>query len=143
MSDADFDSIMRLQRERNAAVASKNSPTAFNLQIQPADASFEMNSAESHEAGPQRHDPSVEHRRFPALIPAENSNLLTAPSGTGLRPQLRPQKRQRATQGQLSILELEFNKSPALSADRREKLAKKINMTELSVQIWFYKQYVP
>ena len=49
----------------------------------------------------------------------------------------RNQKRQRATQDQLMLLEVEFNKNPTPTALVRERIASDINMTERSVQIWF------
>lgn len=51
--------------------------------------------------------------------------------------QQKNQKRQRATQDQLTTLEMEFNKNPTPTANVRERIADEINMTERSVQIWF------
>lgn len=56
--------------------------------------------------------------------------------------QQKNQKRQRATQDQLNILEIEFNKNPTPTAGVRERIADEINMTERSVQIWFQNRYV-
>ena len=55
--------------------------------------------------------------------------------------QQKNQKRQRATQDQLSTLEMEFNKNPTPTANVRERIAEEINMTERSVQIWFQNRY--
>ena len=51
------------------------------------------------------------------------------------------QKRQRATQDQLVLLEVEFNQNPTPTAAVRERIAQEINMTERSVQIWFQNGY--
>lgn len=56
--------------------------------------------------------------------------------------QQKNQKRQRATQDQLTTLEIEFNKNPTPTANVRERIAEEINMTERSVQIWFQNRYV-
>ncbi|KAI1115618.1 homeobox domain-containing protein [Nemania sp. NC0429] len=69
----------------------------------------------------------------------------STPSNTSKRPprkstltqQQKNQKRQRATQDQLTTLELEFNKNPTPTATVRDRIAEEINMTERSVQIWF------
>ncbi|KAF2666518.1 hypothetical protein BT63DRAFT_415652 [Microthyrium microscopicum] len=66
-------------------------------------------------------------------------------SGSARRPtrkstltqQQKNQKRQRATQDQLVLLEIEFEKNPTPTAVVRERIASEINMTERSVQIWF------
>ncbi|KAL2168736.1 hypothetical protein VTG60DRAFT_6907 [Thermothelomyces hinnuleus] len=79
----------------------------------------------------------------PAKSPANGSNKT---QGTGSRrparkstltQQQKNQKRQRATQDQLTTLEMEFNKNPTPTANVRERIAEEINMTERSVQIWF------
>jgi hypothetical protein len=54
-----------------------------------------------------------------------------------LTQQQKNQKRQRATQDQLVLLEIEFEKNPTPTAVTRERIAQDINMTERSVQIWF------
>ena len=54
-----------------------------------------------------------------------------------LTQQQKNQKRQRATQDQLTTLELEFNKNPTPTGPVRDRIAEEINMTERSVQIWF------
>ena len=59
-----------------------------------------------------------------------------------LTQQQKNQKRQRATQDQLNILENEFIKNPTPTAGVRERIANDINMTERSVQIWFQNRYV-
>ncbi|KAI9796859.1 MAG: hypothetical protein M1825_006496 [Sarcosagium campestre] len=59
------------------------------------------------------------------------------PRKSTLTQQQKNQKRQRATQDQLSTLEVEFNKNPTPTAVVRERIAQDINMTERSVQIWF------
>ncbi|EQL01168.1 homeoprotein [Ophiocordyceps sinensis CO18] len=64
-------------------------------------------------------------------------NSKRPPRKSTLTQQQKNQKRQRATQDQLSILELEFNKNPTPTANVRDKIAEEINMTERSVQIWF------
>ncbi|KAI1263558.1 homeobox domain-containing protein [Xylariaceae sp. FL1019] len=69
------------------------------------------------------------------------SNLSSAskrpPRKSTLTQQQKNQKRQRATQDQLTTLEVEFNKNPTPTATVRERIAEEINMTERSVQIWF------
>ncbi|KAL2163002.1 hypothetical protein VTH06DRAFT_6838 [Thermothelomyces fergusii] len=79
----------------------------------------------------------------PAKSPVNGSNKS---QGTGSRrstrkstltQQQKNQKRQRATQDQLTTLEMEFNKNPTPTADVRVRIAEEINMTERSVQIWF------
>lgn len=59
------------------------------------------------------------------------------PRKSTLTQQQKNQKRQRATQDQLTTLEMEFNKNPTPTAQVRERIAEEINMTERSVQIWF------
>ncbi|KOS17124.1 Homeobox protein HOY1 [Escovopsis weberi] len=59
------------------------------------------------------------------------------PRKSTLTQQQKNQKRQRATQDQLTTLEMEFNKNPTPTAQVRDKIAEEINMTERSVQIWF------
>ena len=59
------------------------------------------------------------------------------PRKSTLTQQQKNQKRQRATQDQLTTLEQEFNKNPTPTAPVRERIADEINMTERSVQIWF------
>ncbi|KAI9666829.1 MAG: Transcription elongation factor SPT4 [Trizodia sp. TS-e1964] len=59
------------------------------------------------------------------------------PRKSTLTQQQKNQKRQRATQDQLTTLEVEFNKNPTPTALVRERIAQDINMTERSVQIWF------
>ncbi|KAK7911732.1 homeoprotein [Apiospora marii] len=59
------------------------------------------------------------------------------PRKSTLTQQQKNQKRQRATQDQLTTLEMEFSKNPTPTATVRERIADEINMTERSVQIWF------
>ncbi|TGZ80491.1 hypothetical protein EX30DRAFT_52122 [Ascodesmis nigricans] len=59
------------------------------------------------------------------------------PRKSTLTQQQKNQKRQRATQEQLVVLEAEFDKCPTPNATTRERIAEQINMTERSVQIWF------
>jgi len=59
-----------------------------------------------------------------------------------LTQQQKNQKRQRATQDQLTTLEVEFARNPTPNAAVREKIAQEINMTERSVQIWFQNKLV-
>lgn len=66
-----------------------------------------------------------------------NANSRRPPRKSTLTQQQKNQKRQRATQDQLSTLEVEFNKNPTPTAGVRERIANEINMTERSVQIWF------
>lgn len=65
------------------------------------------------------------------------SNSRRPPRKSTLTQQQKNQKRQRATQDQLTTLEMEFNKNPTPTANVRERIAEEINMTERSVQIWF------
>lgn len=64
------------------------------------------------------------------------------PRKSTLTQQQKNNKRQRATQDQLVLLEIEFNKNPTPTAATRERIASDINMTERSVQIWFQNRYV-
>lgn len=73
---------------------------------------------------------------------APNSASRRPPRKSTLTQQQKNQKRQRATQDQLTTLELEFSKNPTPTANVREKIAEEINMTERSVQIWFQNRYV-
>jgi hypothetical protein len=68
---------------------------------------------------------------------AANNASRRPPRKSTLTQQQKNQKRQRATQDQLSTLEVEFNKNPTPTASVRERIAEEINMTERSVQIWF------
>ncbi|SPO06960.1 related to homeoprotein [Cephalotrichum gorgonifer] len=82
-------------------------------------------------------------------IKTESSNDARLQAGQGQTPSRRPprkstltqqqknQKRQRATQDQLTTLELEFSKNPTPTAEVRDRIAEEINMTQRSVQIWF------
>lgn len=63
------------------------------------------------------------------------------PRKSTLTQQQKNQKRQRATQEQLMLLEVEFNKNPTPTALVRERIASEIDMTERSVQIWFQNRY--
>jgi hypothetical protein len=64
------------------------------------------------------------------------------PRKSTLTQQQKLQKRQRATQDQLTTLEMEFNKNPTPAAEVRLQIAEEINMTERSVQIWFQNRWV-
>ncbi|KAG8667951.1 Transcription factor [Fusarium poae] len=66
-----------------------------------------------------------------------NSASRRPPRKSTLTQQQKNQKRQRATQDQLTTLEMEFNNNPTPTATVRERIADEINMTERSVQIWF------
>lgn len=66
-----------------------------------------------------------------------NSASRRPPRKSTLTQQQKNQKRQRATQDQLTTLEMEFNKNPTPTATVRDRIADEINMTERSVQIWF------
>ncbi|KAF4436511.1 hypothetical protein F53441_13222 [Fusarium austroafricanum] len=68
---------------------------------------------------------------------AANSASRRPPRKSTLTQQQKNQKRQRATQDQLTTLEMEFNNNPTPTATVRERIAEEINMTERSVQIWF------
>lgn len=73
---------------------------------------------------------------------AQSSASRRPPRKSTLTQQQKNQKRQRATQDQLTTLEMEFNKNPTPTATVRERIAEEINMTERSVQIWFQNRYV-
>ncbi|RKK14898.1 hypothetical protein BFJ66_g12110 [Fusarium oxysporum f. sp. cepae] len=68
---------------------------------------------------------------------AANNASRRPPRKSTLTQQQKNQKRQRATQDQLTTLEMEFNNNPTPTATVRERIAEEINMTERSVQIWF------
>lgn len=82
----------------------------------------------------------------PFMPPQSSASAPTAarrpPRKSTLTQQQKNQKRQRATQEQLSTLEIEFNKNPTPTAAVREQIARDINMTERSVQIWFQNRFV-
>jgi hypothetical protein len=69
--------------------------------------------------------------------PPPSSASKRPPRKSTLTQQQKLQKRQRATQDQLTTLEMEFNKNPTPAAEVRLQIAEEINMTERSVQIWF------
>jgi hypothetical protein len=71
-----------------------------------------------------------------------SANSRRPPRKSTLTQQQKNQKRQRATQDQLMLLEREFNKNPTPTAMVRERIADEINMTERSVQIWFQNRCV-
>lgn len=77
-----------------------------------------------------------------SISTSNNSSTRRPPRKSTLTQQQKNQKRQRATQDQLNLLEVEFNKNPTPTASVREKIAVEINMTERSVQIWFQNRYV-
>lgn len=87
----------------------------------------------SHPAGAQT--PSS------ATSASHNASSKRPPRKSTLTQQQKNQKRQRATQDQLTTLEVEFNKNPTPTANVRERIAEEINMTERSVQIWFQNRY--
>ena len=64
------------------------------------------------------------------------------PRKSTLTQQQKNQKRQRATQDQLVLLEVEFERNPTPAGPVRERIAQEINMTERSVQIWFQNRWV-
>ena len=76
-----------------------------------------------------------------AVTPTHSSAARRPPRKSTLTQQQKNQKRQRATQDQLILLEVEFNKNPTPTAAVRERIADEINMTERSVQIWFQNRY--
>ncbi|KAI0599217.1 homeobox transcription factor [Biscogniauxia sp. FL1348] len=73
----------------------------------------------------------------PSTPNAQSNASRRPPRKSTLTQQQKNQKRQRATQDQLTTLEMEFNKNPTPTANVRERIAEEINMTERSVQIWF------
>lgn len=79
----------------------------------------------------------------PLSVTTIGSSARRPPRKSTLTQQQKNQKRQRATQDQLSTLEVEFNKDPTPTAAVRERIAQDINMTERSVQIWFQNRYAP
>lgn len=82
--------------------------------------------------------------------PSDSSVVTAPPTSAARRPlrkstltqQQKNNKRQRATQDQLVTLEVEFNRNPTPTAATRERIAREINMTERSVQIWFQNRFV-
>ena len=73
----------------------------------------------------------------PSTATSGQSASRRPPRKSTLTQQQKNNKRQRATQDQLTTLEVEFNKNPTPTANVRERIAEEINMTERSVQIWF------
>ncbi|KAK3681883.1 hypothetical protein LTR37_020793 [Vermiconidia calcicola] len=87
---------------------------------------------------PQQQDVKPQMSPPGSLSPIPNPNSARRPPRKStLTQQQKNQKRQRATQDQLMLLEVEFNKNPTPTALVRERIAQDINMTERSVQIWF------
>jgi hypothetical protein len=80
---------------------------------------------------------SIYSQHTPSSGGASSSNSKRPPRKSTLTQQQKLQKRQRATQDQLTTLEMEFNKNPTPAAEVRLQIAEEINMTERSVQIWF------
>ncbi|KAJ5427859.1 Homeodomain [Penicillium cf. griseofulvum] len=76
--------------------------------------------------------PTASSSSPPASTPSPSTS-----SATTAHSSQKNNKRQRATQDQLVLLEIEFNKNPTPTAATRERIASDINMTERSVQIWF------
>lgn len=72
-----------------------------------------------------------------STTPSTNSASRRPPRKSTVTQQQKNMKRQRATQDQLAILEIEFSKNPTPTASVRERIADQIDMTERSVQIWF------
>ncbi|KAK2616984.1 Transcription elongation factor SPT4 [Conoideocrella luteorostrata] len=96
-----------------------------------------MDAAESEIATPT---PTSSSKQSPSQCSSGGNgptNSKRPPRKSTLTQQQKNQKRQRATQDQLTILEVEFNKNPTPTAGVRERIAEDINMTERSVQIWF------
>ncbi|TPX10957.1 uncharacterized protein E0L32_008163 [Thyridium curvatum] len=92
-----------------------------------------------HDATPGS-TPSMKQSSTPSPSAPSNGQSSASrrpPRKSTLTQQQKNQKRQRATQDQLTTLELEFNKNPTPTATVRERIAEEINMTERSVQIWF------
>ena len=94
--------------------------------------------------GPLPTPKSTGHNKFsntPSPSTPSNNGQSSAsrrpPRKSTLTQQQKNQKRQRATQDQLTTLEMEFNKNPTPTATVRDRIAEEINMTERSVQIWF------
>lgn len=94
---------------------------------------------------PLHHYQSESSRMSSSTSPSPPHNMNGHHSGAVRRPprkstltqQQKNMKRQRATQDQLSLLEVEFNKNPTPTAIVRDRIAQEINMTPRSVQIWF------
>jgi hypothetical protein len=81
-------------------------------------------------------------KESPSSPTSANNASRRPPRKSTLTQQQKNQKRQRATQDQLTTLEMEFNNNPTPTATVRERIAEEINMTERSVQIWFQNRYV-
>lgn len=81
-------------------------------------------------------------KESPSSPTNSNNASRRPPRKSTLTQQQKNQKRQRATQDQLTTLEMEFNNNPTPTATVRERIAEEINMTERSVQIWFQNRYV-
>ena len=104
-----------------------------------------MAPTELPQAPAQSESPIEEDDFKPIMAPSTSSTPSAMNMNAPRRPprkstltqQQKNQKRQRATQDQLMMLEVEFNKNPTPTAMVRERIASDISMTERSVQIWF------
>ncbi|KAL2269000.1 hypothetical protein VTJ83DRAFT_3846 [Remersonia thermophila] len=114
--------------------------------VNQEDALAPAGSTHSMSASPSSKSPSLTPSTTASANPA--NKIVKSPNGSKtqskrpprkstLTQQQKNQKRQRATQDQLTTLEMEFNKNPTPTATVRERIAEEINMTQRSVQIWF------
>ncbi|KAJ4288254.1 Transcription elongation factor SPT4 [Collariella sp. IMI 366227] len=107
-----------------------------------APSAFSMSASPSPSKSPLPTPKSATPNRITKTSPANGSKSHSSGSRrparkSTLTQQQKNQKRQRATQDQLTTLEMEFNKNPTPTAQVRDRIAEEINMTERSVQIWF------
>ncbi|KAB5531285.1 hypothetical protein GE09DRAFT_381310 [Coniochaeta sp. 2T2.1] len=118
-------SDIKTESEAGAAPVGLDTPAPSN------DRSATTPSSAGRTKGSQTPSPST------SASNGQTSSSRRPPRKSTLTQQQKNQKRQRATQDQLTTLEMEFNKNPTPTAQVRDRIADEINMTERSVQIWF------
>ncbi|KFA62870.1 hypothetical protein S40285_02237 [Stachybotrys chlorohalonatus IBT 40285] len=113
-------------------MASEMDQSGVMVSMPPAPSSSTTSPASTSASNmPSKHSPTS------ASGSGTPTNSRRPPRKSTLTQQQKNQKRQRATQDQLTTLEMEFNKNPTPTGPVRERIAEEINMTERSVQIWF------
>lgn len=121
-----------------APAASLPTPISHTHQSKP------LSSIKTEEHSPERpsstisetqDSPLVEKRSFAFISHSPSTFPLQEPAIDNA--QLARRKRRRTSPGELAILQAEFTIGSTPNRARREIIAKKVNMTEKAVQIWF------